>query len=206
MKMSTSFFALFFGLSVVVFAQPSSDSMEKGKKFFAEENYKGALLAFNEVINSDTKSVDGYFWRATTKKEFGDLHGAMKDYNEAIALNPKYAAAYFERGNIKFSLQDYYGSIEDYSKSISLDDSNIQAYLKRGQAKHMVEAYEDAINDCTKILEMNPENVDAYYLRGVLRIEHGQTVEGCLDLSKAGELGDIRAYDMIKERCNKRFN
>jgi hypothetical protein len=44
--------------------------------------------------------------------------------------------------------------------------------------------------------------VDAYYLRGVLRIEYGQLSDGCLDLSKAGELGDLKAYEMIRERCN----
>ena len=71
-------------------------------------------------------------------------------------------------------------------------------------AKQQLEAYEDAINDCSKIIEINPKNLDAYFLRGVLRIEHGQLEAGCLDLSKAGELGDIKAYEVIRERCNQR--
>jgi hypothetical protein len=37
-----------------------------------------------------------------------------------------------------------------------------------------------------------------------LRIEHGQLEDGCLDLSKAGELGDLKAYEMIREKCNNK--
>ena len=94
----------------------------------------------------------------------------------------------------------------DFSKTIALDDTHVDAYYKRGQAKHQIEAYKDAINDCTKILEINPKNVDAYYLRGVLRVEYGQIEMGCLDLSKAGELGDLNAYEVIRQRCNRRFS
>jgi hypothetical protein len=67
-----------------------------------------------------------------------------------------------------------------------------------------LQAYQDAINDCSKIIEINPKNVDAYFMRGILRIDFGDTKNGCLDLSKAGELGDLKAYEAIKEKCNQK--
>jgi hypothetical protein len=39
-------------------------------------------------------------------------------------------------------------------------------------------------------------------MRGILRIDFGDLKNGCLDLSKAGELGDLKAYEIIKEKCN----
>ena len=36
------------------------------------------------------------------------------------------------------------------------------------------------------------------------RIEFGDMKNGCLDLSKAGELGDLKAYETIKEKCNQK--
>ena len=36
-------------------------------------------------------------------------------------------------------------------------------------------------------------------MRGLLRINFGDFTNGCLDLSKAGELGDLKAYEAIKE-------
>jgi len=42
----------------------------------------------------------------------------------------------------------------------------------------------------------------AYYNRGLAKIQLGQKDSGCLDLSKARELGDADAFDAIKELCN----
>lgn len=110
---------------------------------------------------------------------------------------------FFARGNVKMKLQDYYGAIADYSSAISINENYIEAYFNRGKAKQFLQAYEDAINDCTKIIQINPKNVDAYYLRGILRINFGDLKNGCLDLSKAGEMGDMKAYEAIKEKCNQ---
>ena len=181
-----------------------SDLLASGMRHFETEDYKNALLKFNKVIDSDNANADAFYMRGRVKQVLEDFHGAMKDFNLAININPKVAHYYFDRGNIKYGLQDYYGAIADYSQAITLDVTHVDAYFKRGKAKHQLEAYQDAINDCTKILGIKANNVDAYYLRGVLRIEHGQLEQGCLDLSKAGELGDLKAYEVIKERCNSK--
>jgi tetratricopeptide (TPR) repeat protein len=179
---------------------------EEGINLFEKQNYIDALINFNKAIELDSSNYKAFYMRGSIKKIYEDQHGAMQDFNRAIDLKPDLFEAYFERGNIKFVLQDYYGAISDYSQTINLNEYHVEAYFKRGQAKQQLEAYSDAINDCTKILEINPKNVDAYFLRGILRIEHGQLENGCLDLSKAGELGDVKAYQEIKDKCNVRFN
>jgi hypothetical protein len=40
------------------------------------------------------------------------------------------------------------------------------------------------------------------YVRGLSKIILGQKDSGCLDLSKAGELGYDRAYEAIEKYCN----
>ncbi len=42
----------------------------------------------------------------------------------------------------------------------------------------------------------------AYYNRGLAKIQLGQKNSGCLDLSKAGELGVDKVYEVIREYCN----
>ncbi len=206
MKNFTSFaFSLLFLImsSQSLYSQKSAeDFIDHGIKKYEEKEYMEAIVSFNEAIALDDKSHQAYYMRGNIKQRFGDIHGAMKDYNESVEANSKFPEAYFERGNIKYMLQDYYGAINDYTQAITLNENNLEAYYKRGQAKQQLEAYQDAINDCTQILNKDPKNVDAYFLRGVLRIEYGKLAEGCLDLSKAGELGDLKAYEMIRERCN----
>ena len=74
-------------------------------------------------------------------------------------------------------------------------------FFEKGIAKSNLGDYKGAIQDYNKAIELNPNYVLAYNNRGISKIALGQKVSGCLDLSKAGELGAIQAYDMIKQFC-----
>lgn len=189
-------------LSASVLAQTSKDYTQKGRELIDKRDYMEAILNLNKAIELDSKNANAFYLRANLKEKFEDLHGAMKDYNFSIEANPKFAEAFFARGSVKMRLQDYYGAIEDFSGTIAINENNVEAYFARGKAKQLLSAYQDAINDVTKIIQINPKSIDAYYMRGILRIDFGDMKNGCLDLSKAGELGDLRAYEIIKEKCN----
>lgn len=186
------------------FSQSAKDLTQKGRELYEKREFMEALLNLNKAIEADPGFSSAYYVRANIKDNFDDRHGAMKDYNIAIEKNPKFADAFFARGNVKMKLQDYYGAISDYSAAISLNENYVEAYFNRGRAKQFLLAYEDAINDCSKIIQINPKSIDAYYMRGLLRINYGDTKNGCLDLSKAGELGDQKAYDTIRDKCNQK--
>jgi tetratricopeptide (TPR) repeat protein len=191
-------------LSLGSFAQTAKDYTQKGREFYEKREYMEALINLNKAIELDASYAQAYYVRGNIKDAFDDRHGAMKDYNIALEKNPKFADVFFARGNVKMKLQDYYGAIADYTSAIGINENYIEAYFNRGKAKQFLQAYEDAINDCTKIIQLNPKNIDAYYMRGILRIDFGDQKNGCLDLSKAGELGDLKAYEVIKEKCNQK--
>lgn len=192
-------------ISFVSAAQTTAkDYTQKGRDLLEKREYVEALVNLNKAIELDANYSAAYYLRGNIKDNFEDRHGAMKDYNMAIEKNPKFADALCARGNVKMKLQDYYGAVDDYSAAIALNENYVEAYFSRGKAKQFLQAYQDAINDCTKIIQINPKNSAAYSMRGILRIEFGDTKNGCLDLSKAGELGDLQAYELIKEKCNQK--
>lgn len=191
-------------ISSMAFCQNAKELTQKGRELYEKREFMEALLNLNKALESDPNYAPAYFIRGNIKDNFDDRHGAMKDYNTAIEKNSKFADAYFARGNVKMKLQDYYGAIADFTSCIALNENNIEAYFNRGKAKQFLQAYQDAINDCSKIIQINPKNVDAYFMRGILRIEFGDMANGCLDLSKAGEMGDLKAYEAIKEKCNQK--
>ncbi len=198
---------IFSGLILICslsFAQSAKELTQKGRELYEKSEFMESLLNLNKALEIDPHYAPAYYLRANIKDAFDDRHGAMKDYNTAVEKNSKFADAFFARGNVKMKLQDYYGAIADYTSAISINENYVEAYFSRGKAKQFLLAYEDAINDCSKIIQINPKNKDAYYMRGILRIDFGDLKNGCLDLSKAGELGDIRAYEMIKEKCNQK--
>lgn len=190
-------------ISVLSFGQGAKEYTQRGRELLEKQEYVEALVNLNRAIELDPNHSAAYYLRGNIKDNFEDRHGAMKDYNMAIEKNPKFADALFARGNVKMKLQDYYGAIDDFTAVIAINENFVEAYFSRGRAKQFLQAYQDAINDCTKIIQINPKNSDAYSMRGILRIEFGDTKNGCLDLSKAGELGDLKAYELIKEKCNQ---
>jgi len=201
--MKSHFLITLFTFTVfMVHAQSAKEFTQKGRELIDKRDYMEAILNLNKAIEVDSKYSVAYFLRGNLKEKFEDLHGAMKDYNTAIETNAKYTEAFFARGNVKMRLQDYYGAIADFSSAIAINENYVEAYFNRGKAKQLLMAYEDAINDVTKIIQINPKSIDAYYMRGILRIDFGDLKNGCLDLSKAGELGDLKAYEIIKEKCN----
>lgn len=198
------FSTAFLFITACSFSQTAKEYTQIGMEHYEKREYMEALIHLNKALETDPNYSKAYFVRGNIKEAFDDRHGAMKDYNLAVEKNPKFADAFFCRGNVKMKLQDYYGAIDDYTSAITLNENYIEAYFNRGKAKQYLQAYEDAINDCTKIIQINSKNVDAYYMRGLLRINFGDTKNGCLDLSKAGELGDLKAYEAIKEKCNQK--
>ena len=56
----------------------------------------------------------------------------------------------------------------------------------------------EAADDYTKAIELNPSFAEACYNRGLLQIYMKDTRKGCLDISKAGELGIKEAYKVLK--------
>jgi tetratricopeptide (TPR) repeat protein len=196
------FVLVLISLTLVSGAQTAKDYVIKGRDLLEKQEYVEALVNLNKAIELDPNQSAAYYLRGNIKDNFEDRHGAMKDYNLAIEKNPKFADAFFARGNVKMSLQDYYGAVDDYTAAITINENYVEAYFSRGKAKQFLQAYQDAINDCSKIIQINPKSTAAYSMRGILRIEFGDLKNGCLDLSKAGEMGDLKAYDLIKEKCN----
>ncbi|MCJ7482893.1 MAG: tetratricopeptide repeat protein [Thermodesulfovibrionales bacterium] len=165
----------------------------------------GAMMDYSKALELDPKNVDAFDKRGRTKAKLEDYRGAILDYTKAIELDPKYAAAYYYRGRAMDELKDYHGAIKDYTKTIELypkDAETYLIYLRRGFAKAYLKDYIGTIDDLTKVIELDPNNSDAYYLRGFTKIEVGDKKGGCLDLSKAGELGNAEAYELIKKYCN----
>ena len=60
-----------------------------------------------------------------------------------------------------------------------------------------------AIAQYTKAIDLYPSLAEAWYNRGLVLIYVQDKEKGCLDLSKAGELGIGDAYNVISRYCDK---
>ena len=88
--------------------------------------------------------------------------------------------------------------LADYDKVIELSPRTAVAWFNRGNILMELEDYPEATEAFTKAIELKPDFGEAFYNRGYIALRAGRRNEGVADLSKAGELGIVPAYNLIK--------
>lgn len=162
------------------------------------------------LINLECLTAEEEFYFAAEKLVLDNKpEEAIVMLTKAInASNQKMWLAYRLRGALKKDLRDFWGAKQDFTKCIELSPEPLpECYRDRGFAKVFLEDFSSALVDLNKAIELNPEDGYAFYFRGMLFLSPGDTgvnnrLKGCIDLSKAGELGHPKAYATIKDYCN----
>ncbi len=150
-----------------------------------------------------------------------DYVSAMDDATKALNLlatptqkAPTYAEAVitFCRANWRFrmlqfqraagelsaeSSMDFDIMLRDYDRVISLYPDFQFAYYNKANMLCQQRDYSAAITYYTRAIQIDADFAEAYFNRGLTYIYTHQTEAGLQDLSKAGELGISRAYQLI---------
>lgn len=208
-------------LSSAINIYGQTDSEYNARAFQKSRNmdYKGAISDYTQAILLDEKNnMINYLLVGELKEKLNDYYGAIsaydkiinyksnaKNFTDSICEKINLHGAYARRGKLKNILKDYKGAISDLTKAIEFMNDDYESYSERGDAKFSLKDYRGAIVDYDICIEDNikTKNYDGtiYCNRGLAKINLGRKEEGCLDLSKAGELGCDYAYEVIKEEC-----
>lgn len=164
-------------------------------------DYHGAIQDYNILTTLNPNDTQIYLMRGSAKLSLDDNLGAIEDFNKSIALSNNYLA-YLHRAQAKLNLKDYRGAILDLNIVIM----RLESYLSKKKkidpklSKDLIANLEQLEKDLDEIL--TDDLARAYLLRGTSKIIISDKNSGCLDLSKAGEIGNINAYDLIPKYCN----
>ena len=90
----------------------------------------------------------------------------------------------------------------DYDMVIRLNPNFVYAYFNRGNLRCVQRDFRAAIQDYDEAIKRDSDFAEAYFNRGLAHLSLGDTNRGLSDLSKAGELGIINAYSIIKRMTN----
>lgn len=162
----------------------------------------------NQAIKKSKKpAANSFFINGKQKYNKGDYPGAVADLSKAIEEKAS-AEAYYLRALAKEKLDDSYGAANDYAYLVQapvLDESiNYgEVLLRYGNILLQQKKYSQVIIQMDALIKYNDKDTQpqAYFNRGSAKIFTGDKEGGCLDLSKAGELGYKAAYDAIRENC-----
>lgn len=166
-------------------------------------NHPAAIQDFSLALDINPANPEAYYNRGRAKLGLEDYLGAMMDFNISIKGSDKEARYYRARARAKSGLQDYRGAIQDLDLAIKLTKGkNMDLVFDRAEAYISLKYFPQAIKDLDRVVKMRPSDPSALNARATVKLQAGDLDGACLDWSRAGELGDINAYGLIRKHCN----
>ncbi|MFI3265874.1 MAG: tetratricopeptide repeat protein [Rikenellaceae bacterium] len=159
------------------------------------KQYTNAINSYSQAIERDPSNPFLYINRGATRADMIDFVSSIDNSFSRLTIDSD-PANRLKTGTSR--TYDYSEAIGDMTKAIKLYPEYAYAYYNRANLYCLSSRLPEALEDYTRAIELNPAFADAYFNRGLLQIYLKDTRKGCMDISKAGELGVDGAYEVLK--------
>jgi tetratricopeptide (TPR) repeat protein len=176
--------------------------LKRALSFAALNNFNLAFNDYNSSLKLDSNFILAYFCRANSRYELIQILQSPEINPVQVTVGMKDART--QEHTITSGLEHTYETvINDYDKALLLDPGFYFAYYNRGFVNCRMGNYQQAVADFSKAIQYKADFAEAYYGRGLIYIFQDEKSKGCLDLSRAGELGILDAYRILKRFCKE---
>lgn len=159
------------------------------------QDYSDAMQDIEAVIAQSPSFMLAYFQRAALRYKNLEYQRAESALNsdETVAKSAPASPMQLDNVRIQYNL-----ILQDLTRAIELSPRFGYAYYNRANIYFALERTDEAIADYNEALRLLPDMADAYFNRGLAYIKMGDEAQGRADLSRAGELGIMAAYNILK--------
>lgn len=175
----------------------------------ASKQYNMALSYYGQAIDSEQEGDLDALYRAFYYMNRGVLRAEMIDFISSIESNVQ-VLTMDDAGTTRARVKDQVSQIYDYSEAIGDMKAAMEivgdipyVYFNLGNLYCLASEHILSIDSYTEAIRLYPYMGDAYYNRGLVLIYLKDKEKGCIDLSRAGELGVSEAYSVIKKYCEE---
>ncbi len=166
-----------------------------------DKQFNSALSCYDEAISKMPDEVFFLLNRGVLQAEMIDFISSVESNVQVLTLDNEGATrARIQDKSVR--IYDYSPAISDMEKTVALMPDFPYAYYNLGNLYCLSNEFPLAIQNYSTALNIYPWIPEAYYNRGLAQIYLKEKEKGCIDLSKAGELGVQDAYRVIKKYCS----
>lgn len=152
------------------------------------KNYPAAVEALTAAIGRDPGFTVAYMARAYARYANMRAQGAGTSGEDAAAT------ALRQRG----SQRELAEIIADYDQAIRMNPRLVYAWFNKGNIYYEMGDYTSALQCYAEAVRLDPAFGSAYFNRGITYLHVGNKRQAFADLSKAGELGVLPSYNLLK--------
>ncbi len=178
---------------------------------YHEKLYNSSLAYYGKAIEDAAAHASGYasLYKAFYYMNRGVLRAEMIDFISSIESNVQ-VLSMDDKGNTRARVRDqvvrqydYTDAVDDMKRAAEILPDLPYVYYNLGNLYCLSSEHINSIDNYTKAIELYPYMGDAYFNRGLVLIYLKDKEKGCIDLSRAGELGVQDAYGVIKKYCEE---
>lgn len=173
--------------------------------------YNSALNRYDAALESTGDRYDDLY-RAFYYMNRGVLRADMIDFIASMETNVQ-TLTMDDKGNIRARVRDQVSHSYDYSEAVGDMETAAELvgdipyiHFNLGNLYCLSSKLVDAIESYDRAIKLYPYMGDAYFNRGLVLIYLKDKEKGCIDLSRAGELGIEDAYSVITRYCEDESN
>lgn len=195
-------FILFFNEKIAISAN-SNNFLNRGIFHLLTGNFNQSLNDLNHSIEIDKREALSYFSRGNCRFKMIEHIESLPDFNNQLTVALENTRLHQPaKQTMTKMINDYDLILDDYNKTLEIKPEFFFGYYNKAFINLRLREYKQALDDLTNAIDLEPEFAEAYYNRGLTKIFLEDIEGGALDLSKAGELGLVEAYSVIKRYCN----
>ena len=198
--------------SVAWEGEPSAEKLFMRAMYdYDDKQFNSSLNYYGQAIEKAKDEAVGFnaLYSAFYHLNRGVLRAEMIDFISSIESNVQ-VLSMDDSGNTRARVKDqvvrqydYTDAIDDMKKAAEIVPDLPYAYYNLGNLYCLSSEHVNSIDNYTKAIELYPYMGDAYFNRGLVLIYLKDKEKGCIDLSRAGELGVQDAYGVIKKYCEE---
>ena len=194
-------------LTSAVLTSAAESPFVKGLQDMGLRQYTAALRHFSDAVEKDSAEPFASYYKAFYLMNRGALRAEMIEFIASFESNVQ-TLTMDDKGNTRARVREQVTREYDYSEALS-DMEAAAAILPSfpyiqfnlGNLYCLSSQFVQAIDSYDKALRLYPWLADAYFNRGLVLIYLKDKEKGCIDLSRAGELGVEGAYGVISKYC-----
>ena len=157
----------------------------QGLQKLANNDYRGAIAAFTQVVNFNPQQDMAYTYRGDIYRKLGNYQAAIDDYTKALQTNPSFTYLHNSRGNLREALGDIKGAIEDYTQAIENYPEQATGYSNLGFALYKLGDIQGAMQNLDQAIIVNSGDAHGYVNRAKIYRGLGKHSEAIADYQNA---------------------
>jgi tetratricopeptide (TPR) repeat protein len=173
----------------------------RGLAYLKAGRFKDAVNDLNKAVKADPGNFNLYVQRSEAYAGQESWQSAIKDITFYLKYFENDFEALYKCGEYYYGSEDYMNALKCFNLNLKEDPNNGLYYKARGKTYLKTATYRYAISDLAMSLDLLPDDSETWMYLGIAKIQSGDAENGCSDLKKAQQLGNVQAVKYELDNC-----